>query len=412
MTITPEEQIWTVVRAIADGFEITPSGETLLLDPKQFSKILTEIELKQVLKKLEKDEKTIEIKGMPSDLRLGDDSGCYLIVIPDQESFRELLNRAHSRHYGDVNRLAAENFFAVCDVAMDICEALQITDGNEARIPLMRDIIRFNTLMPADGINMRDRYCDYRWRALMYLRDRKHIVVFDLDKDIYEHRWNQKVNVVVDRYDFDKFYKKLIDAYQRRVVEPQKKEAKKTPKKTETPSAPPMMVQKIEITAMPELRMRNVEDEPIMKGKKRIHLPKFKPTDWAKITIRFVDERNVLITAGDKEQVVADYEALGFADDKRGKPNTAWAFLLGLARHDGETETLPTPIPDTVKQQKLQLSQRLKAIFKNESDPFNDTSETGTYKIKITLIPPQMEQESTYGTREFLVEDDDAVISP
>lgn len=181
----------------------------------------------------------------------------------------------------------------------------------------------------------------------------------------------------------------------------------------------PSPVQKIEITAMPELRVKNVEDTILAKGKKNIHLPKFKPTDWVNVTIRFLNERNVLITADKKEHIPADFETLGFADDKRGKPNLAWNFLYGLAKNNGETQPLPTPIPDTVKQQKRQLSDRLKTIFKNDTDPFHDPTETRVYRIKINLIPPQQQEEvDDLGIHEYLDEtatqvyEDDPVISP
>lgn len=176
-----------------------------------------------------------------------------------------------------------------------------------------------------------------------------------------------------------------------------------TKQKASTPQIP---IQKIEITAMPELQVRNAGDNTLTKGKKRIYLPKFKPTDWAKITIRFLDERNVLINADKKEQVVSDYEALGFADEKRGKPNMAWAFFRGLAQNNGETKPLPTPIPDSIKQQKRQLSDRLKTIFKNDTDPFHDPTDTRIYKIKINLILPQSEDErkDKLGVRKYLQE--------
>ena len=156
---------------------------------------------------------------------------------------------------------------------------------------------------------------------------------------------------------------------------------------------------------MPELQVRNVDDTFIAKGKKRLHLPKFSQTDWAKITIRFIDAQNVLITA-DKKQVPSDYAALGFADDKRDQPNTAWEFLRGLAENNGETKTLPKPIPDVIKQQKLKLADRLKTIFKNDTDPFYDPTESRTYRIKIALIPPQSaDAPDKLGVREYLAEE-------
>lgn len=162
-------------------------------------------------------------------------------------------------------------------------------------------------------------------------------------------------------------------------------------------------IHKIQIVGMPEVQVKQTENDVLIKGNKKIHLPKFKPTDWAKITIRFINERDVLITA-DKKQIQSDYESLGFADEKKKKPNTAWAFLFGLSKSNGETVTLPKPIPDTIRQHKLSIAQKLKTIFKNDTDPFYDSAETQTYKIKIQLIPPQdsEKQEDKYGTKEYL----------
>lgn len=246
MTITPDEKIWTVVKAIADGHELTPSNGNILLNPNSLSKIVSDVELGQLLAKLEQDENLIEIKGHPEDINLGVGADCYSIVINDQEKFRGFLNKAHSQHSGDISKLAADNFLSVCDVAMDICAALQIKSEEEVYIPLMPDVIRFYALFPGDGINMRDRYCDFRWKALGYLKDRGHILDFNIVRG--NHRWHQKVNVVVDRYDFDKFYKKLIDAYETRVVEPEKKRQPKSAKEEKVPvsSASPMPSAKLE----------------------------------------------------------------------------------------------------------------------------------------------------------------------
>ncbi len=166
-------------------------------------------------------------------------------------------------------------------------------------------------------------------------------------------------------------------------------------------------IHKIEIVSMPELQVKQTENEVLVKGNKKIHQPKFKSTDWSKIDIRFLNERDVLITTDKKEVTPADYEILGFSDDKKKKPNTAWSFLFELSKNNGETSKLPKPIPDNIKQQKMFLSQRLRAIFNNGSEPFYDPAETQTYKIKIKLTPPQGEQENEdrYGTKEYLKEE-------
>jgi hypothetical protein len=240
---TPEEKVWTVAEAVANLFELAPSGKTVLFDPAPLASTVSAIEVKQILDRMEQDEKVLELKYSPIGNEFGmvvlrENGECYEIAVPDHSRFREFLNKAHSQHYGDINRLAAENFLAVADVAMDIFAELQLTSGNEVQIPLLRNIVRFAALFPGDGANMRDAYCDYRWKALAYLHERGHIRAFELEEDIYAHRWENKVRVNVDRYDFDKFYGKLVDVYERRIVEPQKKKEKPAPKPRETTPIP------------------------------------------------------------------------------------------------------------------------------------------------------------------------------
>jgi hypothetical protein len=148
------------------------------------------------------------------------------------------------------------------------------------------------------------------------------------------------------------------------------------------------------------------EDNTITKNRKVIRLPHFQSTPWHDITIRFLDERNVLIQGGTKT-VTADYEALGFSDDKSKKPNLAWVFLFEMATNNGETKKISSPIPDNIKQIKRQISDFFKKLFKNDTEPFSDFSETNTYKLKIKLIPPQTEEapvEDPLGLKSYLDE--------
>lgn len=144
-------------------------------------------------------------------------------------------------------------------------------------------------------------------------------------------------------------------------------------------------------------------DSSITKGKKRITLPHFGPTDWSKITIRFITEQEVYIETGKGDAKQSDYQSLGFSNDKSNKPNKAWDLLLLLAISNGEIQ-LEKPIPDSVKQHKMYVSNCLKKIFKNNDDPFYYLKETQTYKIKVKLIPPEMGVISSdeYGTQEYL----------
>ncbi len=170
----------------------------------------------------------------------------------------------------------------------------------------------------------------------------------------------------------------------------------------EIPNPEQSVIQKIEITSMPELLVRNVEEIIVSKGKKQIHLPKLTHTDWKEAEIRFLTETDVIIQAG-KKQIVADYQSLNFKDLKKDKPNTAWKMLLELARNGGETNKLPSPISETLRQQKSQLASRLKAVFRNDTDPFYDPEETETYRIRIKLIPPNSDEDKqTYHPADLL----------
>lgn len=179
------------------------------------------------------------------------------------------------------------------------------------------------------------------------------------------------------------------------------KKASKAKQKIITPKIP---IQKIEITNIPELRVRNTDDSAIVKNKKRIALPKFSSTSWGKVEIRFINEEVVYIKA-DKKTATVNYEGLGFSNDKTEKPNTAWRFLLELAKNGGETSKIKSPVPDNIKQHKKTISDCLKNIFKNDTDPFYDFSETNTYKIKIKLIPPiDEDRDDKLGIKEYLEE--------
>jgi len=169
--------------------------------------------------------------------------------------------------------------------------------------------------------------------------------------------------------------------------------------KAKTPAS---VVHKIEIVN--ELKVRNSDESTVVKSGKRLQLPKFNPTDWAKASVQFLDERSVILT-GDKKQVPADFASLGFANEKNGKPNTAWVFLLAMAKNNGETPPLELPIPDVVKQHKMRLSNFFKKLFRNDSEPFfEDSTVTHTYKLKIALIAPQTNEpkQDTLGVDEYL----------
>lgn len=144
-------------------------------------------------------------------------------------------------------------------------------------------------------------------------------------------------------------------------------------------------------------------DGTIVKNKKKVVLPKFPATPYEQISIRFLTDQDVLITTP-KKQLSSNYEALGFSNDKEKKPNTAWVLLSLLAKSGGEIKP-PKPIPDTLRQQKRQLADQLKLIFRNQQEPFDDVSETNSYRIKIKLeVIDKDEVSDPLGTQDYLNE--------
>jgi len=403
MTITPEEQVWLASEAIANAYEITTSGKHLLIHPDTFKGKISLIQIGEILDKLEKDHSVIEIVSRPTDFDLSSDGNgkCYSIKIPDYTKFRSFLNLAHSKHHGSIDILAGDNFFAVCDVSMDILSELQLSSMNVASIPLVPSIIKFNSLCPAHSAGLLDRYANFRWKALLYMKERGHINYAQIEESPTYGNWDRMITVEVDRYNFDKFYKKLGQTYEIRVVEPAKKKEKKEKKKINIPEMPPPLT-RVEIVSMPVVNTKSLDEAVIAKNKKIISLPKFHPTEWSKIEWRFLDERNVLI--GTKDDLKpSDFQALGFENETTGKPDLTWLWLFDMAIRSGETETLPKPIPDATKQKKLKVSNLLKKLFKNDTDPFYDPAETQTYRLKIGLFPPQFEENRpTYNPMEML----------
>ncbi|GEM_PF-6869595 len=123
-----------------------------------------------------------------------------------------------------LERLSPSNFFAVCDVAMDIREKLQMVIDNTVVIPVMRTIIRgqFSILLPAKSVELVDNYCELRLTAINYIKSQGCIKETILLRS--HQRWSDNIKIIVDKDAFNKFYDQLIKVYEVRVVEPNKKQ--------------------------------------------------------------------------------------------------------------------------------------------------------------------------------------------
>jgi hypothetical protein len=118
-------------------------------------------------------------------------------------------------------------------------------------------------------------------------------------------------------------------------------------------------------------------------------------TEWKNIIIKFEDDENILIKVKHHDYH-SDFKEMGFhGKGKRPKPSEAWIFLKILSRLNGEISIKDAEAKDKYKKQKEILSKRLKAYFSIDEDPFFPYHYAKSYRIKMTLIPPQAIQQPT-----------------
>jgi hypothetical protein len=111
-------------------------------------------------------------------------------------------------------------------------------------------------------------------------------------------------------------------------------------------------------------------------------------TTWQQITMQFHDDENVIIRVGQWKHT-ANYIELGLCDG-RGKtyrPSEQWRFLKVLANLEWKISIKNVESKATYKKQKQLLSEKLKAYFSLDYDPFRPYHEGNSYRTKMTLLP-------------------------
>ena len=109
---------------------------------------------------------------------------------------------------------------------------------------------------------------------------------------------------------------------------------------------------------------------------------------WQQVIFQFHDNENAIIRIGQFRHT-AGYLELGLADGrgKEYRPSSQWHFLKVLADLNGELSIKDPEADDRYKKQKQILSQKLKAYFAIDYDPFFPYRAGQSYRIKMTLIP-------------------------
>lgn len=210
--MTPEAKIWLILKNLNDALAIVPSGNLALLNAKDLEKLMAREDHEQILGKLVKDYKVVDIQKKP-DYKKG---FFYKFKITDSDEFNKILKNAHIKHFGSLGMLTGDNFLSVVDVAEDIMNGLQMIVKDKITIPIIPSTIRFPTLLSAKSPNLIDRYWKLRWNALEYLANNKAIIKAELHRnEIYPS--GSPVEVNLDRIKFTKFYEKLLKVYNKRV---------------------------------------------------------------------------------------------------------------------------------------------------------------------------------------------------
>ncbi len=129
-------------------------------------------------------------------------------------------------------------------------------------------------------------------------------------------------------------------------------------------------------------------DASVKKGRKRITLPSFPRTDWPHASIKFVGDRDILLSDG-KDTKPCDFEGFGCKNELTTGPTHAWSFLRELALGGGTITISDKKARERIKKDKQTITDTLQKIFHKDTDPF-ETDMRGSYtaKFHIEYLPP------------------------
>jgi ribosomal protein S8 len=109
--------------------------------------------------------------------------------------------------------LKGDNFFAVLDVMIDIKNEIDIL-SDVIQIPIMQTKIKFPQLCPVSSPDMRDKYCNLRWKATEFLEKKGIIDSYKILQN--GHRWKAFIKIELEIKKFLKEYEAIKKEYQMR----------------------------------------------------------------------------------------------------------------------------------------------------------------------------------------------------
>lgn len=123
---------------------------------------------------------------------------------------------------------------------------------------------------------------------------------------------------------------------------------------------------------------------------------------WSEVTITFVSNDSVRITARDRSETYT-FAQLGFVDRRKGdRPDLVWEFFHGVAKAGGELAWSGSRAASPELQKKAPsyfkaIRQRLRAVFSIEDDPFESYKKAKAYRPKFKLLTTAYEQHDPRG---------------
>lgn len=137
-----------------------------------------------------------------------------------------------------------------------------------------------------------------------------------------------------------------------------------------------------------------------VKNKKRVTLPKFRREEWSKISIKFLDDRNFLLS-DPRDTKPCSPESIGCLDERDQRPDDAWEFLKRVANGNGTTDPIDKKEREKQKKHKQKITDILRTIFENDTDPF-EKEKGGVYKAKFSIGYIEADTPKTKKKKEYL----------
>ena len=115
-----------------------------------------------------------------------------------------------------IRKLDTINLLAACDLLIDLQEEVTIAaPGDPVSIPMWKQLIRFPQLHPSDGSQIRDAYCERRFKIASFLQSKGIIKEFKVQEG--PHRWDNRLLVEAEEGSVRKTLLLVNAEYKRRL---------------------------------------------------------------------------------------------------------------------------------------------------------------------------------------------------